>query len=275
MKNAVLLLTLAAASLSLFLTGCKSNPADMTETEGTGTEAQSYRQITQQTAKEMMAQNDGHIVVDVRRQDEFDSGHIPGAICIPNESIDKEKPAELPDLDQIILICCRSGRRSKEASQKLADMGYKNVYEFGGIIDWTGETVTEKGDESEMMTENRAVLVIQTENKTFYASLEDNPSAKEFAEKLSPAPIELDMRDYGGFEKVAELPWEIVSSDTQITTQPGDIVLYNGNQITVYYGENSWELTLLARIGNTSKEELINELGEGDVKISMHLEWDE
>ena len=78
----------------------------------------------------------------LRRQDEYDSGHIPGAILIPNESIGTEQPKELPDLDQVILIYCRSGRRSKEASQKLADMGYTHIYEFGGIIDWTGEIVT-------------------------------------------------------------------------------------------------------------------------------------
>ena len=83
--------------------------------------------------------DDGHIIVDVRRQDEYDSGHIPGAILIPNESISTEQPEALPDPDQIILVYCRSGRRSKEAAQKLADIGYTNVFEFGGIIDWTGE----------------------------------------------------------------------------------------------------------------------------------------
>ena len=101
----------------------------------------SYTQISQEEAKEMMAKEDGHIVVDVRRQDEYDAGHIPGAILIPNESIGTERPAELPDLDQIILIYCRSGRRSKEAAQKLADMGYTKIYEFGGINTWTGEIV--------------------------------------------------------------------------------------------------------------------------------------
>ena len=90
----------------------------------------------------MMDIEDGHVVVDVRRQDEFDEGHISGAICIPNESIIDTQPKKLPDLDQIILVYCRSGRRSKEASQKLFDMGYTNVFEFGGIIDWTGEVVT-------------------------------------------------------------------------------------------------------------------------------------
>lgn len=103
---------------------------------------QQYTQITQEEAKQMMARDDGHVIMDVRRQDEYDEGHIPGAILIPNESIETDPPAELPDLDQIILVYCRSGRRSKEAAQKLADMGYSNVYEFGGIIDWNGDIVT-------------------------------------------------------------------------------------------------------------------------------------
>lgn len=104
---------------------------------------QSYTQISQETAKEMMAQDDGHVVVDVRRQDEFEAGHIPGAIMISNESIGTEQPEELPDLDQVILVYCRTGNRSKKAAQKLADIGYTNVYEFGGINTWTGEVVTE------------------------------------------------------------------------------------------------------------------------------------
>ncbi len=83
-----------------------------------------------------------HIIVDVRRQDEFDAGHIRGAICIPNESIGTEPPEELPDRNQVILIYCRSGNRSKQAAEKLGKMGYYNVYEFGGIIDWKGEIVT-------------------------------------------------------------------------------------------------------------------------------------
>ncbi|SEK89457.1 rhodanese-like domain-containing protein [Ruminococcus albus] len=101
--------------------------------------AQGYTQISQEEAKKMMEANDSHIIVDVRRQDEYDEGHIPNAICIPNENITDTQPAELSDLDQVILVYCRSGRRSKEASQKLFDMGYTHVYEFGGIIDWTGD----------------------------------------------------------------------------------------------------------------------------------------
>lgn len=104
-------------------------------------QAGSYTHIDQETAKQMMANEDGHIIVDVRSKDEYAAGHIPGAICIPNESITNTQPEELPDLDQVILVYCRSGNRSRQASEKLAAMGYTNVYEFGGIKDWTGETV--------------------------------------------------------------------------------------------------------------------------------------
>lgn len=124
----------------LCLTGCSGN---VSNTSATMPQEQllQYKQISQEEAKEMMNREDGHIIVDVRRRDEYDEGHLPDAILIPNESIDKSRPKELPDLDQIILVYCRSGRRSKVASEKLAAMGYKNVYEFGGIITWTGETV--------------------------------------------------------------------------------------------------------------------------------------
>ena len=106
--------------------------------------AAAYKQISQEEAKEMMGRDDGHVIVDVRRQDEYDAGHIPGAILIPNESIGCDSPEALPDYDQIILVYCRSGNRSRQASEKLAAMGYTNIYEFGGINTWTGETVTEE-----------------------------------------------------------------------------------------------------------------------------------
>lgn len=125
-----------ALVLVLCLTGCNAGISK----ESATTVMTGYKQISQDEAKAMMTRDDGHIIVDVRRQDEYDAGHIPGAILIPNESIDKERPKELPDLDQIILVYCRSGRRSKEASEKLAKMGYTNIYEFGGIITWPGET---------------------------------------------------------------------------------------------------------------------------------------
>ena len=102
----------------ILLTGCSIG--------GTGNSA-SYHQIAQEEAKEMMTKNDGHVIVDVRRQDEYDEGHIPGAVLIPNESITDKQPEQLPDLNQVILIYCRSGRRSKEASQKLADIVYQHL----------------------------------------------------------------------------------------------------------------------------------------------------
>ena len=101
----------------------------------------SYRQITADEAAQMMQEETGFVLLDVRTQEEYASGHIPGAICIPNETIGSEEIPELPDTDQLILVYCRSGNRSKQASQKLAEQGYTNVVEFGGINGWTGEIV--------------------------------------------------------------------------------------------------------------------------------------
>ena len=102
----------------------------------------SYMKISQDKAMQMMQEQEDYLIVDVRRPDEFAEGHIAGAINVPNEDITDEMPELLPDKDQLLLIYCRSGNRSKEASQKLADMGYTKVYEFGGINTWEGEIVT-------------------------------------------------------------------------------------------------------------------------------------
>lgn len=106
-----------------------------------------YAQISQDEARLMIQDDNGHVIVDVRRDDEYARGYIPGAILIPNESITDTPPEELPDKYQIILVYSQIGRRSKDASQKLADMGYVNVYEFGGIEDWTGEIIMEEASD--------------------------------------------------------------------------------------------------------------------------------
>lgn len=103
----------------------------------------SYTQISMEEAVSMMEEEIDYIILDVRTAEEFAEKHIPNAINIPNEVIGTEEIAELPDKDQLILVYCRSGNRSKQASEKLAALGYTNIYEFGGINDWTGETVSE------------------------------------------------------------------------------------------------------------------------------------
>ena len=98
-----------------------------------------YRQISQDEAQRIMNEETGYIILDVRTQGEYNGGHIPGAICIPNETIDEHVLTQLPDRSQMILVYCRSGRRSKQAAGKLAQLGYTNILEFGGIMTWTGE----------------------------------------------------------------------------------------------------------------------------------------
>ena len=116
-------------SLLLLLTGCGGNATDG-----------SYQQITQEEAKEMMDSQEV-IILDVREQGEYDSGHIPGAVLLPVGTIDETTAAEvIPEKDSTVLVYCRSGNRSKTASSTLAELGYTNIYEFGGINTWPYET---------------------------------------------------------------------------------------------------------------------------------------
>ena len=120
------------------LSGC-GNADSVQNTE----QKSGYKQVSMEEGLELMEADSDYILLDVRRDDEFEEGHIPGAINIPNESIGTEEIAELLDKNQTIYVYCRSGNRSKQASQKLVDLGYTDVIEFGGIIDYSGEI--EKG----------------------------------------------------------------------------------------------------------------------------------
>ena len=100
-----------------------------------------YEQISGAEAKALMDSESGYIIIDARTQSEYDEGHIPGAILIPYDEIADRAEKELPDKNQLILVYCRSGRRSKIAAEELVKLGYTNVKEFGGIIDWKYEIV--------------------------------------------------------------------------------------------------------------------------------------
>ena len=117
--------------LMLMLAGCGKSDAD--------TQNNTYEKITMSEGLARMESDENYILLDVRRADEFEAGHIPGAVNLPNEEIGTEEIPTLPDKAQTIYIYCRSGNRSKQAADKLLALGYTNLIEFGGIIDYTGE----------------------------------------------------------------------------------------------------------------------------------------
>ena len=132
MKKVKGLIIMLLISLSLFgLTAC----GDKTENPPT------YEQITAEQAKTIMDTEKDYVIIDARTEEEFAEGHIKNAIVIPEYEISNRAEEELPDKEQLILVYCRSGRRSKIASEELVKLGYTNVKEFGGIIDWPYETV--------------------------------------------------------------------------------------------------------------------------------------
>lgn len=143
---------LIAASLASIvsraeLTGCFGAPANGNGNgNGNGSNAtndssnsSSYQQVDAETAKELMDTENDYVILDARTQAEYDQGHIPGAILIPHDTVATAAEDALPDKDQLILVYCRSGNRSKQASQALVDLGYTNVIEFGGINNWPYE----------------------------------------------------------------------------------------------------------------------------------------
>lgn len=117
--------------LVIMLAGCGKSDADAPNN--------TYEKITMSEGLARMKSDENYILLDVRRADEFEAGHIPGAVNLPNEEIGTEEIPSLPDKTQTIYIYCRSGNRSKQAADKLLALGYTNIIEFGGIIDYTGE----------------------------------------------------------------------------------------------------------------------------------------
>lgn len=120
--------------------------SSMDSSAESGAAGAEYHKITQEEAKEMIDAG-GVTIVDVRREEEYREQHIPDALLVPNESIGDSQPEQLPDLDAVLLVYCRTGVRSKQASEKLVKLGYTNVYDIGGITTWPYETVSEESEE--------------------------------------------------------------------------------------------------------------------------------
>lgn len=136
-------LGLFPALFALFLGACTGNPEYMQK--GTSSEIVQtgvYQKISPQQAKSMMEESEPYLLLDVRTQEEFKEKRIDGAVLIPDYELKNRASAELPDKNALILIYCRSGRRSALAAKNLIDLGYTNVYDFGGIIDWSYATVS-------------------------------------------------------------------------------------------------------------------------------------
>lgn len=134
-----------------------------------------------------------------------------------------------------------------------------------------GGSVPEETQSAETASgQEETALKITVGDEELLATLEDNSSAREFKELLAQGPATIEMEDYGGFEKVGTLGTTLTRNDQQITTEPGDVILYQGNQITIYYGTNTWNFTRLAKIDDPT--DLQAKLGEGRVQVTFSLE---
>ena len=251
------------AAILLLLTACSSGGQVMDGEDM----VRSYTQISQEEAKQMMEQDGTQIIVDVRTQEEYDSGHIPGAICIPNESIGTEHPEELPDLDQVILVYCRSGNRGEVVTETPdTDASQESVHE-SEIADISQESEPE----SQMTDEEKTDMKLKIGDTEVPVIWEENESVDALKALAAEGPLTIHMSMYGGFEQVGPIGQDIVSNDQQTTTQAGDIVLYSGDQIVIFYGSNSWAYTRLGH-ADLSQKEMEDLLGNGDVIMTLQME---
>lgn len=124
--------------------------------------------------------------------------------------------------------------------------------------------IDEKGEE-------KMKIYINVNGEILEATLEDNSSARDLYERLKKEDISIEMNDYANMEKVGDLGFNLPTNDENLSTKPGDLILYQGNSFVIYYGENNWELTKLGKIDNIGKEELINILGEGKVIVNLSI----
>ena len=258
-------LLLSTIVLLSVLTGCSHAYGNDPETF--------YTSISMEEAVKMMEENDGHLLIDVRTTEEYNEGHIPDAISIPLDSIGSDMSELLPDKTQKLLIYCRSGNRSKQAAKKLSALGYSHVYEIGGIIDWKGDIVIEDLVQYER-SEIDCNLTIQVGDYQMQAYFVNNAAVKELIRKLTEEKeIKIEFSDYGSFEKVGTLPWNLPTEDEKITALPGDVVLYEGRKLVIFYGENSWSYTRIAHLNGMTGEEILDVTGKGDVSAELFLDW--
>lgn len=131
-------------------------------------------------------------------------------------------------------------------------------------------SASETGEEKQMDAQTTQIIV-SINGRELFASLADNPSAQALAELLARGPLTISMHDYGSMEKIGSIGQSLPASDTQVTTEPGDIILYQGNQLTIYYDVNTWNFTHLGKIEGVSASELKEVLGSGDVDVTFSL----
>ncbi len=171
----------------------------------------------------------------------------------------------------LCLTACAGTQSSSQADTSQSSAAKQSTSETSSRQDSSTQMQTRKQDSSESRQASEMKLGIEVNGTHLTASLTDNSSAKALTELLKKGSVTVDMHDYSNFEKVGELPETLPRNDEQIDTDYGDIMLYQGNQMTIFYNSNSWSYTKLGHIENTTQEELKALFGEGDITVTLSL----
>ena len=302
LKTVLLVAGIVILAVALLLVGCKKTETKKTEKTKKTTKTSATDEPTK-TTPEVTTDDIDPKSKAVVSYSSFDGGGHEFTTTIDDESIatytsvrdyGSEDPSEIEGASYYYVVTVRAVAPGETGMSIIGDSPIMEPEEHyfqitvdedlkitlteldapynGTSQDPAGPATTDPGEDD---MEPKAYPIVTIGDRSFPLGLEDNSSAEAFLEKLKEVgSLKLEMQDYGGFEKVADLPWSLPTNDETITTVPGDIILYQGNKITVYYDENTYEFTKLGHI-DVTQEELMELLGSGDATVEFWLEWTE
>lgn len=261
------------ALLSLFILSCSFEQAvKETATFDAPAISDAIHEISPEEAASMMKAVDGHIVLDARDSKAYAAGHIPGAICLGTENVDRRVESMLSGPDQVVLIYGSNADQSRNAAQNLCELGYCNVYVFGGINDWYG--VLAQGDQPGVFRGYKSSheLLIFIGTKTFEVETEESIAVNDLLSRFAESSLMLLMTDRDGVQKSAKMPWKIDGQEQTVDAYPGDILLYEDDTISICYEYTSGTFTRIGHIIGPTVSELKALLGEGDISVVFQTE---
>ena len=177
-------------------------------------------------------------------------------------------------MKNLIFVAIVSAALMIAGCESLPGFGSGQVMDGDGMINSIDDTQISNDETNEDMT-TACIMVVRVGDMPFSIDMEDNPAANEFVDKVDHGGLTVDMHDYGNFEKVGDLPWNLPTDDKEITTKPGDLILYQGDKITIYYDENTWNFTKLGHLSATPEEIKETFGGKEDITAEFFVEWTE
>ena len=265
-KTVKIILLLASVFALILVIACAKAEENADTGKANSVVRITYHEITPDEALSMMRRLERFVVLDARDKDAYQAGHVPGAICLGQETVEKSVDQYVTDKALTDFIYGKDKETSITAADRLCKMGYSNVYVFGGIGDWPGELVFGNDPGEPVKSKMTQGLVIRIGAKSFEVAPEENVN---FIDKAANDPFVLKMEDRGGVEKAAQLPFVLSANDEEQEAIPGDVLLYQGKTVAICYEATTGTFTKIGHILGPTTAELKDLLRSKETDVSF------